>query len=195
MLSEISQKALNTDIYYNESLIKHWLYYTHKLLSGYIIKISSGILYNEENSMLETAFKSSVDVAKAKMIASGVELDVISKIVPLYDSFETQHHGKRDVILYYSTSYKVVVLYYRSKYAKCSPRAWLACSAHPPETRLPSCSLFATTRKSLTYRPDGTSTKNEGLVKLICTLIRALWMKGLLYYNTYCIYLKPGSHD
>jgi len=73
--------------------------------------------------MLETAFKSSVDVAKAKMIASGVELDVISKVVPLYDSFETQHHGKRDVILYYFTSYKVFVLYYRSKYVKCSPRA------------------------------------------------------------------------
>lgn len=70
------------------------------------MKISSGILYNEENSMLETAFKSSVDVAKAKMLASGVQLDVISKIVPLYDSFETQHHGKRDVLyLLYFTSY------------------------------------------------------------------------------------------
>lgn len=44
--------------------------------------------------MLETAFKSSVDVAKAKMVASGVELDVISQTVPLYDSFETQHFGK-----------------------------------------------------------------------------------------------------
>ncbi|XP_060848999.1 glutamate receptor ionotropic, kainate 3-like isoform X1 [Rhopalosiphum padi] len=54
--------------------------------------ITLGILYNEENSMLETAFKSSVDVAKAKMMDSGVQLDVVSKIVPLYDSFETQHH-------------------------------------------------------------------------------------------------------
>lgn len=53
-----------------------------------------GILYNEENSMLETAFKSSVDVAKAKMATSGVELNVISQTVPLYDSFETQHFGK-----------------------------------------------------------------------------------------------------
>ncbi|XP_025421717.1 glutamate receptor ionotropic, kainate 3-like isoform X3 [Sipha flava] len=41
--------------------------------------------------MLETAFKSSVDVAKAKIAAGGVKLDVVSKIVPLYDSFETQH--------------------------------------------------------------------------------------------------------
>jgi len=144
--------------------------------------------------MLETAFKSSVDVAKAKMIASGVQLDVISKIVPLYDSFETQHHGKRDVTLYYFTSYKVFVLYYRSKYAKCSLRVWRECSVHPPETRLPSCNRFVTTRKSLTYRPDGTSTRNEGLVKLICTLTRALWPKWLLYYNTYIVYLKPGSH-
>jgi len=141
------------------------------------MKISLGILYNEENSMLETAFKSSVDVAKAKMMASDVQLDVISKVVPHYDSFETQHHGKHDIILYCFTSYKVFVLYYCSKYAKCSPRACLACSAHPPETRLPSCNRFATTRKSLTYRPDGTSTKNEGLVKLICTLTRTLWLK------------------
>lgn len=44
--------------------------------------------------MLETAFKSSVDVAKAKMAASGVQLDVIDKVVPLYDSFETQHLGE-----------------------------------------------------------------------------------------------------
>lgn len=57
-----------------------------------IIK-SQGILYNEENSMLETAFKSSVDRAKAKMALYGVQLDVVSQIVPLYDSFETQHLG------------------------------------------------------------------------------------------------------
>lgn len=55
-----------------------------------------GILYNDENTMLETAFKSSVDVAKAKIAEGGVKLDVVSKIVPLYDSFETQHFGKRD---------------------------------------------------------------------------------------------------
>jgi hypothetical protein len=48
--------------------------------------------------MLETAFKSSVDVAKAKIAAGGVKLDVVSKIVPLYDSFETQHFGKRSII-------------------------------------------------------------------------------------------------
>ncbi|XP_025421709.1 glutamate receptor ionotropic, kainate 3-like isoform X2 [Sipha flava] len=53
--------------------------------------ITLGILYNDENTMLETAFKSSVDVAKAKIAAGGVKLDVVSKIVPLYDSFETQH--------------------------------------------------------------------------------------------------------
>lgn len=54
-----------------------------------------GVLYNEENTMLETAFKSSVDVAKVKMAGSGVQLDVVSQIVPLYDSFETQHLGKQ----------------------------------------------------------------------------------------------------
>lgn len=54
-----------------------------------------GVLYNEENTMLETAFKSSVDVAKVKMSGSGVQLDVVSQIVPLYDSFETQHLGKQ----------------------------------------------------------------------------------------------------
>lgn len=59
----------------------------------YNIKKSQGILYNEENSMLETAFKSSVDVAKAKMAPYGVQLDVVSQIVPLYDSFETKHFG------------------------------------------------------------------------------------------------------
>jgi len=135
--------------------------------------------------MLETAFKSSVDIAKAKMISSGVQLDVISKTVPLYDSFETQHHGKRDLCFIFFTSHNVFVLYYRSKYARCSPRAWAACSARPSETQLLSCNRFATTRKSLTYRPDGTSTRNEGLVKLICTLTRALWPKWLLYNDTY----------
>lgn len=44
--------------------------------------------------MQETAFKSSVDVAKTKMAQSGFNLEVISNIVPLYDSFETQHYGK-----------------------------------------------------------------------------------------------------
>lgn len=44
--------------------------------------------------MLETAFKSSVDVAKVKMKARSMKLDVISQAVALYDSFETQHHGK-----------------------------------------------------------------------------------------------------
>lgn len=53
--------------------------------------------------MLETAFKSSVDVAKVKMSGSGVQLDVVSKTVPLYDSFETQHHGKRDVYYVYES--------------------------------------------------------------------------------------------
>lgn len=54
--------------------------------------------------MLETAFKSSVDVAKAKIAAGGVKLDVVNKIVPLYDSFETQHFGKRDTL--YNTHLK-----------------------------------------------------------------------------------------
>jgi len=53
-----------------------------------------GVLYNEENSMLETAFNSSVDVAKARMASRGVQLNVVSQIVPLYDSFGTQHFGK-----------------------------------------------------------------------------------------------------
>lgn len=174
-----------------------WVFYkTLTIFYAQTIKwlYHKGILYNEENSMLETAFKSSVDVAKAKMIASGVELDVISKVVPLYDSFETQHHGKRYVILYSLISYKVFVVCYLSKYAKCSPRAWLECSGHPPETRLPSFNPFATTRKSLTYRPDGTSTKNEGLVKLICTLTRALWLKWLLLYYKYLLYMSKAGY-
>lgn len=111
-------------------------------------------MYNEENSMLETAFKSSVDVAKAKMTDSGVQLNVVSKIVPLYDSFETQHHGKLDVILYYFTGDNNV-LHSCSKYAKCSLTACPACLARPPGTQLPSCNRFVTTRKSLTYRPGG----------------------------------------
>lgn len=103
--------------------------------------------------MLETAFKSSVDVAKVKMMDSGVQLNVVSKIVPLYDSFETQHHGKLDVILYYFTGNNV--FHSCSKYAKCSLTACPACLAHPPGTLLPSCNRFVITRKSLTYRPGG----------------------------------------
>ncbi|VVC31772.1 Ionotropic glutamate receptor, L-glutamate and glycine-binding domain,Receptor, ligand binding [Cinara cedri] len=53
--------------------------------------ITLGILYNEENSMLETAFKSSVDVVKSKIATSDVKLNVVSQTVPLYDSFKTQH--------------------------------------------------------------------------------------------------------
>jgi len=53
-----------------------------------------GVLYNEENSMLETAFNSSVDVAKARMASRDVRLNVAGRIVPLYDSFDPQHFGE-----------------------------------------------------------------------------------------------------
>lgn len=43
--------------------------------------------------MLEAAFQSSIEVAKDKM-ASGIQLEVDKQIIPLYDSFETQHFGK-----------------------------------------------------------------------------------------------------
>lgn len=55
--------------------------------------------------MLETAFNSSVDVAKAKMAVRGVKLNVISQIVPLYDSFETQHLGKKKTHSYCNSTH------------------------------------------------------------------------------------------
>lgn len=43
--------------------------------------------------MLEAAFQSSVDLAKDKM-TGGIQIEVDKQIIPLYDSFETQHYGK-----------------------------------------------------------------------------------------------------
>jgi len=84
--------------------------------------------------MLETAFKSSVDVAKAKMMDSGVQLDVVSKIVPLYDSFETQHHGKLNlyciIILRVIIMFFTLVLSMRNARRRCVWHVWTVRGGH-----------------------------------------------------------------
>jgi len=137
--------------------------------------------------MLETAFKSSVDVARAKMAASDVELNVDSRVVPLYDSFETQHLGKYAFRKRYSVFRKMMKIRFftrvrrSTKCARYWTMAWPACSARRPATRHRSCSRFAITKKYRTYKPGGTSIRKEDRARSTCTHIRARWPKWALY--------------
>ncbi|XP_050428924.1 glutamate receptor ionotropic, kainate 2-like [Adelges cooleyi] len=53
--------------------------------------ITLGVLYTDEYTMQETAFKSAVEVAKGKTMESDLRLAIVSKQISLHDSFEAQH--------------------------------------------------------------------------------------------------------